>query len=348
MGKGDKVGLVQVLDEIKSGLSPAQIVKKYSIPKQNVSYFVGKLKEKGCIQKKGYGVWGYIRPLKEVKEVKDLTTRHYQRPTSKSLTSQPKREIRGHAFIWKIQFLKNYNWDNVVKNYKKKKLTFQYMQHNKIWRTIFNNRKVWLGRKGMTIYEPIDFLGKSSFEVKGRAVFEMDLLIKQILQELGLKLLPYRFTTSREHYGIVKNELARQYNDKKQKMHIRSEDGTIWMWIDDSKGLGELENCDPTINRQVQNYWNNHKDHNFKVDASFILNGFDKLTKAIQHNADNLGYYADHLQSHVASVQVLGRNVDVLGGSVDDQNAIQLKTLSVLEKMEKRLERLEHTQNTNI
>ena len=309
-----KLGLVGVLEEIKSGLSPAQISKKHNIPKQNISYFVGKLKNKGCIRKKGYGVWDYIRSLEQVK---DLTTTHSNKSNEKSFTSEPKKEIRGHAFIWKIQFLKNYNWDNAVKHYKKKNLSFQLMKHNKIWRTIFKNRKIWLGRKGITIYEPIDFLGKSSFEVKGKAVFEMDLLIKDLLQELGLKLLPYRFTTSREHYGIIKNELARQYNDKKEKMHIKSEDGTIWMWIDDSKGLGELENCDPTINRKVQNYWNDHKDNNFKVDASFVLNGFDRLTKSIQQNADNLGYYGENLVSHVSAIQKLGNAVEALQEQVE-------------------------------
>jgi len=325
-----KVGLVQVLEELKSGLSPSKISKKYLIPKQNISYFVGKLKVKGCIRNKGYGVWEYIKPLKEVK---DLTTRQYNRKQPKSWTSQ-KKEIRGHAFIWKIQFVKNYDWSKIIKHYQKKKLTFQLMKHNNIWRTILNNRKIWLGKKGITIYEPIDFMGKSSFEVKGKAVFEMDLLIKNLLRELNLKLIPYRFTTSREHYGIIKNELARQFNDKKEKMHIRSEDGTLWMWIDDSKGLGELENQDPTINRQVQKYWNEHKDHNFKVGAGFILNGFNELTKNIKDNANNLNHYVKHLKSHVVSVQQLGSGVGT-------QNKIQLKTLAVLEKMDKRLEKLE-------
>jgi len=322
-----KVGLIGVLAEIKSGSSPAQISKKFNIPKQNVSYFVGKLKKQGCIQKKGYGVWEYIRPLKEVK---DLTTRQYERNTPKSLTS-PRKEIRGHAFIWKIQFLKDHDWNKIVKHYQKKKLSFQLMKHNNVWRIILNGRKIWLGKKGITIYEPIDFMGKSSFEVKGKAVFEMDLLIKDLFRELNLKFIPYRFTTSREHYGIIKNELARQYNDKKKKMQIRSEDGTLWMWIDDSKGLGELENQDPTLNRQVQQFWNDHKDHNFKVDASFILNGFDQTNQATKKNAEQLEYYAKHLESHVASIQQLG-------SSVDNQNLIQQKTLAALEKMEQRLD----------
>jgi len=195
------------------------------------------------------------------------------------------------------------------------------MKHNNIWRTILNSRKIWLGKKGITIYEPIDFMGRSSFEVKGKAVFEMDLLIKDLLRELGLKIKPYRFTTSREHYGIIKNELARQYNDKKKKMHIRSEDGTLWMWIDDSKGLGELENQDPTLNRQVQQYWNEHKDHNFKIGAGFILNGFNELTKGIKANTDHLEYHAENMRSHVGAIKKLSEVVEKLGEKIDQLSA---------------------------
>jgi hypothetical protein len=322
MREGKKLDLFVVLNEIKSGLSPAKISKKYQIPKQNISYFVVKLKKAGCIQKKGYGVWEFKRDLKQVK---DLTIRQYDKIPQKSLTSLPKKEIRGHAFIWKIQFFDPVDWKKAVDKYlikvhlkqKIPKLTFQFMKYNKQFRTIFQNRKIWLGKKGMTIYEAMDFMGRSSFETKGTAVFEMDNLIKNFLQELDLKFRAYKFTTSREHYGIIKNELARQFNDKKEKMEIRSEDGDVWMWIDDSKSLGELENKNPMINRQVQKFWNDHKSNDFKVDATFILNGFNETTKGIQANTQHLEYHAKNMRDHVKAVRILGKAVEKLTEKVD-------------------------------
>ena len=216
MEKAKKLGLVQILDLIKSGLNPSEISKKYNIPKQTISYSVGKLRKEGCVEKVGYGVWKYVRPLKRSP---NLTTRQSNRSKQNIRTSH-KKEIRGHAFIWKIEFIEPYEWRRAVQRYQKKKLSFQEMRHNKIIRTIFENRKIWLGKRGLTIYEPLDFFGESSFQVKGNAVFEMDKLVKHLLLELNLKFRPYRFTTSREHYGIIKNELARQYNDKKEKMEI--------------------------------------------------------------------------------------------------------------------------------
>lgn len=274
MKRGKRIELDSILSLIKSGKSPACISKEFNIPKGSLAYHVDKLKKLGCIEKKGYGVWKYIKSLKEVRS---LTITH----SDKLSRTSHKKEIRGHAFIWKIQFYNPYVWEKIVNSYKKKRLTFQFMKHNKQFRTIVNNRKIWLGRRGMTIYEPIDFMGRSSFEVKGKAVFEMDKLIKHLIKELGQKMRPYRFTTSREHYGIIKNELARQYNDQKKKMEIRTEDGNVWMWIDDSKGLGELENNEPNVNRQVQNFWNNHKKNNFKIDADYTKKGFNKVNKEV-------------------------------------------------------------------
>jgi len=314
MKEDKKLGLVGILAFIKSGLSPAQISKKYLIPKQTLSYTVGKLKRMGCIEKVGYGTWRYVRAIKEVPKT---TTTHSDRQPQKVGTSH-KKEIRGHAFIWRIVFYNPYNWEKIVKSYQKKNLTFQRISSNKVLRTIFKGRKIWLSSKGITIYEPLDFMGRSSHETKGRAVFEMDLLIKDLLRELGQKFKQYKFTTSREHYGIVKNELARQYNDKKEKMEIKSEDGNIWMWIDDSKGLGELENNEAVVNRQVQNHWNDHKKHNFEVDASFVLNGFNKQTNMIGQNTQNLNNYAKHLKSHVASIQELGKAVKILAKNVEE------------------------------
>jgi len=295
-----KTVLVQVLEEIKAGLSPAEISRKHSIPKTTISYHVAKLKKMGNIERVGYGTWRYIRPLKRSP---NLTTRQYDKGT---------KEVRGHAFIWKIEFNKKPNWEAIVSSYKNKKLTFQYMKHNKILRTIFNNRKIWLGKNGLTIYEPIDFMGYSSFEVKGMAVYEMDLLVKGLLKELGLPFRPYRFTTSREHYGLIKNELARQYNKNKEKMIIKAQNGSTWLWIDDSKGLGELETNNPDTSQQVRGFWNEHRKHNFQVGPDFILNVVDKQNQNIQANADNLNNYAVHLKAHVQSVKDLGAGVKEL------------------------------------
>ena len=90
---------------------------------------------------------------------------------------------------------------------------------------------------------------------------------------------------------------------------MRSENGTAWLWIDDSKGLNELETNEPNISRQVQNFWNDHKKLGFKVTPSAVLDSMKKRDEAIQKNAENLDYHAENLKSHVKAVQDLGAGV---------------------------------------
>lgn len=289
-----KLGLVQIISEMKAGLSPAKIAKKHKISKQTLDYSFGKLKALGCIEKVSYGVW---KVLKEVPKT--------PQGSIGGDSDFSKKPIRGHAFIWKIEFVQPYDWFKIIKAYKKKKLKFGLICGGRVPRTILNNRKIWLTRKGLTIYEPLDFMGRSSFEVKGTAVYEMDRLIKSLIRELGLKFKRYRFSTSREHYGMVKNELARQYNARKEKMIVRGEDGTAWLWIDDSKGMEEMETNEPNVSRQVQNFWNDHKKHKFEATPSMVLG-------AIKKNAENLDYHAENMRSHVEAVRDLGAGVKEL------------------------------------
>lgn len=261
-----KLGLNDILQLIKAGSNPSKICEGHKIPKQTLDYSVNKLKKLGCIEKKGYGVWEFIKEVPEV-----------PKDTRKG-DSDFKKQIRGHAFIWKIKFYDPIIWEKFIKN---SSIKYSLICRKKVFRIVFENRKIWLTKDGIIIYEPIDFMGDSSFQVKGMAVFNMDIIVKKLLKKLKIKEQKYKFTTSREHYGIIRNELARQYNERKEKMQIRGEDGTVWLWIDDSLSLGELETDEPVVNRQVQNWYNDHKRTNFQMTPSRIINNFDRVDKKL-------------------------------------------------------------------
>lgn len=300
-----KFVLVQIFELIKAGRNPAQISKELNIPKTTIAYSVGKLKKMGCIEKKGYGVWEAIQEPKKYEKVHKVG----MTGTPKKVRTSPKKQIRGHAFKWRIRFFKDINWE---KRIKESKLKYQMICMNKVFRIIYKGRKIWLTKNGMVIYEPLDFMGKSSYESKGKAVYEMDRLIKSLLNRLRQNFVPYQFTTSTEHYAIIKNELARQYNDRKEKLLINNEEGTTWLWIDDSKGLSELETNDPKINREVQNWWNDNKKHNFQVTPTFLMETMNQQSNMIGQNAMNLNNYSVHLKAHVDSVKQLGASVQEL------------------------------------
>jgi len=251
--------LLRIISEIKKGNNPSKISKDLNISNQNLNYYLRQLKEEGVIKKESYGVW---KVLKEVKI------------SNKARLKEVKKQIRGHAFNWKIKTKDEIDWKRRLD---KKRIKYQLIGINKSTpRIIFNNKKIWFTKTGLVIYEPSSFFSKSSFTSKGMAVFELDKTIKELGRKLEIDLWGYRFTTSREHYGMIKNELAKQYNDRGEKLYIKDDEG-IWMWIDDSHSLSELETNQPTTSRNVQNWYNDHKKHNFEVTPSFILKSMDGI-----------------------------------------------------------------------
>ena len=308
-----KLGLDIILKEIKSGKNPAQISKEYKISKQKLQYDLDKLKKSGCIEKVGYGTWRYIKEVQI-------------RPKD---TSNPKfglKEIRGHAFIWNIEFLEGgFDWLQIVENYKKKyknpSLTFKSICGGKVPRVIFNKRKIWMTKKGLTIYEPLDFLGRSSFTVKGQAVFEMDRLIKDLLKKLRLKLQYYKFKCSREHFAHVKNQMARQFNENKEKIKVEF-DGKHF-WVDHSHGDHEEETDDVSISVQAQKHYKSQMKTKFAVTPEVILGNFkessDQMKKILDMRNEDfkmIRNFGVDLYRHIPAYEGMKDEVKQLNGAI--------------------------------
>jgi len=277
MKRGKKFELSHIISLFKEGKKAKDIAKILKISTSNLSYYLDKLKKDGILFYKGKGVWLVQTSL----------------PTPLPMKTN---YSRGHAFIWKIKFNRKIDWKKYLK---RKRISYKIQSSGKVVRIIFEGRKIWLKEKGLIIYEVRDFLGRNSFEAKGKAVFNMDRLLKRLFYKIGMELISYKFTTSREHFGLIKNELARQYNDKGDKLHIIGDDGKEWLWIDDSLSLGELENNNVNINKQLQDWWNDNKKHKFKVTPSFLMENMNNLV-------EDRRYWAKHQKSHIKSIQTLG------------------------------------------
>jgi len=292
MKRERKVILHLIVSEIKSGKIPAIISKEHNIKKQTLQYYLRWLKKEGVIEKEAYGVW---KVLKEV--LKSTKAR------------QVKKQIRGHAFNWKVRFKHNIDWERRLKE---NNIKYQLIGiNNSTPRIIFNGKKIWLTKTGLVIYEPQSFFSQSSLTSKGMAVWELDKTIKKLGRKLKINLTPYQFTTSREHYGMIKNELARQYNDKKEKLFIKDNEG-IWLWIDDSHSLKELETNNTKNSRGVQNWWNKKKKNEFRVDDDYIQDGFKQTNNMIMKNAEHLNFHAENMRSHVEAIKTLSETVKEL------------------------------------
>lgn len=284
--------LNHIIESIDDGKNPARIARELGMSKQNIAFYIRQLKKQGAIEKLGYGVWKVNQEVK--KSTKDTRT------------LEVKKHVRGHAFIWKVKIHKTPSfWEKRAQILLEKGYKVEFVGIKRTPRVIFNNRKIWLTNKGLIVYDSNSFFGSNAVEGKKYAVHALLETLREVEEKLHLNLRPYTFSTSREHYAIIKNALAIQCNRNGEKIHV-FDNGERWLMVDDSLGQGgELEtegkNALP-VNKQMQDWWNDNKSHGFKVTPTFVMT-------AINSQRQNLDYYAEHLKSHVASVQELGNSV---------------------------------------
>lgn len=282
MKKGKKFELCHILSLFKIHSEAKKVAKELGISKTNMSYYTKKLKDLSVLKYVSKGTWDVTEDLNIVQ--KSVGT--HSPLLTKFLTNNPKKEIRGHAFIWKIQFSREFDWKRLLDNSSLKK-KYKIQSSGKVLRIIFQGRKIWLQRKGTaTIFEPFDYFGKNAYQSKGLAVYNLDKLLKTLLEKLNNQPCNYKFTTSRVHYALIKNELARQFNDRGEKLHIKTETGTDWLWLDFSKGDGEfevgnLEEDTEEISKVSQDWWNDNKKTKFKVTPTLILDNFKETSNQI-------------------------------------------------------------------
>ena len=270
-----KIFLLDIINAINKGKNIAQISKDFKVSKQKLQYYIRKLKNKGMIKKIGYGVW--------------KTTKR-----SKTLTKDT-REVRGHAFMWKVKLPKIKNWNKRIQILEKMKIPYKLLgTHNKTPRIIVKDRKIWLGTEYLVIFEPKSFLAHTATEAQNYAI----LGLKQLLEDIEAKLKVsfkirgnYQFKVRRHHYALIKNLIAKQFNKEGKPMNIFYE-GDLWFIIDNSYNLEEAEtvHIDTAIqdNKGFQGYMNSHKKHNFQVTPDFILKSIHGLTTNAVYNDRNI------------------------------------------------------------
>lgn len=242
MKRGQKVGLVEVLSFIKAGKSPAQISKDHNIPKQNISYFVGKLKKEGCIERIGYGVWSYLKPLNKSKKTAVIG--------KNSGGGLKPNTIRGHGFLFKLDLPNPFrNWDKREKILDDLKIKYDPYFVGGVkrgQRIITQKTKVALTSKSILINFPESYIAETPTLARKDAVARFLRVVRgleRIMRADFSQFGKYKFRVSRQHYALIKNSLARQYlNDEynEKKLHIYSGRG-LWLLIDNSYNLQELE-----------------------------------------------------------------------------------------------------------
>lgn len=274
-----KIFLFDILKQIGEGKNIQKIADFYQTSIQLIMYYIRKLEDRKYVYKVGYSVW-------------DLT------PEGKNLTKEGLdiNEVRSHAFMWKIKIPHILKWIDRIKILERNNIPFKLVGTNKTTPSItINDKKIWLAKDHLTIYEPKSFFTKTSEDGYKYAVNSLLTTLRELekLFWVSFKINGnYEFKVRRQHYALIRNILATQINEKGEKLEVRDKNGKLWLLVDNSlNSLKEFESVDKETGVEdcqgLQNYFNAQRETGFKVTATYVLDRFDQLTEICKRLVEN-------------------------------------------------------------
>lgn len=280
-----------VLERIKLGKNLAQIARDLDISKQRLNYYVATLKRHGCIKKIGYGCWQFIKYL-DLKEVKK-TAVIGQTDSGTFQTLKPGK-VRGHGFLMNLRLRENLrNWERREEIFKQLGITYKPYYVGGIVRgqtIVFRKRKVHLTRKSIVVNFEESFINDDARKVRKDLVYDYLRFVKALEATLRADFKingQYFFKVSRQHYALIKNALAKQYDKENKRLEVYNHRG-LWFVIDNSFNLHEAETIhkDKAVedNLKVQNFFNSLEEK--PITTHDIYKNFSEIRQMIRETSE--------------------------------------------------------------
>ena len=297
--------------------------ESFNTSKQGLNYYVKALKAYNLISRVGYGVWKASKDYdqavekKKVKKVKKLS----------AVGSSRGKNIRGHGFRFKVKIGKIRNWNRREEWLVRKGLNFKSVGSNWVGQSfLFRGYRVWLTPVSVVVWFPKDqsYVASSASGAYKYAVSDIEAVVKGLESLLGVRLRvrgKVVFKVFGEHYGHLKNELARQYSREGKKLFVRDLGG-CWLVIDASVPgqFGELEavragSAVADMDEVVVPFFNDLKKH-FEVSGEAVT--VSGLLSVLQGVLGNQAVFDANMKSHIAVVKELGSGVRELNKKIKE------------------------------
>lgn len=330
---------LSIISYLKAGLNPAKIATKLSIPESTLQYHLSILKKQGIVCKVGYGTWELLKPLESREKTTAGSTHvgHPQHPPSRGssrgssavltqseLTRFTQDSVRAHAILttWSTpRGMRNWNNHNRIKYLTTRNIPFKPLGiGGGGQRIIVKDRKTWLTDKSIIIYDKASYFAEAALQAKNTALATHLSIIKHIERLLHTSFLvgsDYKFKVSRQHYALIYNALAKQYNSTGEKLEVRTGKG-LWLLIDDSYSMDELETVHPSTgmsdNLKVQEFFNGVKTT--AITPEFILQAMNGIQ-------ENQAAFAVNMVSHVDAIKKLGSGVEQMNSLIGKMTEIK-------------------------
>lgn len=303
-GKNFVLYVEKIYNYIKEGMKFSDICEKMNMSKQRLQYYVDYLIEGDFIKKSGYSCWEIIKDFSnnELKQVQKT----YRIANSKliEISKLPPDTIRGHAIKIKLFLPKAvYNsnaWKNRQETFLKQDVKFTPIEslYGGGENIILNGTEFNLTNRSILITLNNSYFGQDIDKVRTEMFIDVLRSIKRLERLLCAnfgEFNNYKFKICRQHFSLIKNCLAKVYLKSKNEFLKVSDENGLWLLVDNSFSLSELECISPETAQAdvegIRNYFNSHKRTDFKVTPDFILQTFrvqDELNLQIFEALDDI------------------------------------------------------------
>lgn len=319
--------------DILNGLKDApanEVADSLGLSKQSLNYHLKKLKLLDIVENIGYGTWhvkeeNLDRLEKLTKKVKKTSKNSEERhkrvsPNKGDVPAESyfvdftdgvkaKLEpdtVRSHAYHFVLQIRKNIrNWCKEKRReyLDKKKVHYEKIRQGE--QLLVKGCTVWLTNKSVNVWLPHSFYVEEADDGYALAVQEFLKVVKGVESLLRLDFRingRHKWRVASEHHALIMNALAKEYNDKKEKLFVDDAEDGVWAWIDDSEGLNEFETGLPgergrSANRKVKYWFNGLKRLDEEVGPQDILDMIGELSNLQMFQAENIASHVPVFRS---------------------------------------------------
>jgi hypothetical protein len=268
-----------------------------------VSKVIKRLKACGAVSRIGYGVWNVDRSLyySHLKQVNQIT----------GCRSRDTPPVRGHGFRFFVRLPEA----DYGKFMGKADFVFKEVPGGFSFELFGHRVKLFLSgsldvyfKSGWSVY------ADSSHVSFRAALVELERILVRFecLFDIGLSR-PFKFGVTRQHYALIKNELAKDCDDRKEKLKVLAEDGRTWLLVDNSFALHELEAQHQVTARddseKVKAFFNGVREVE-GFTPQFVLGMFKGLI-------EDRAFHAENMRRHVEAIETLGVKVAAFSDVVE-------------------------------
>lgn len=243
----DKNFYFTVLDLIKSGFNLQQIAIRFGMSKQNLNYHIKPLRELNIIEERAKGIWKInTKELGKFKDIKDMKLVKKTVLPTKHIDLLP-NSIRGHANQFTLLIGEIDNWNKRHEYLQKKNIKFDYYKPHKRVSFTFNNFQIRLYPKSITIWFPknLSYIHENNaLVVFEKTRYDFFMLIKRLEGLFNRSFTikgKYWFRVSMAHYSLIKNALAKKFEEEGKKLYVKIHRGKEYFIVDNSFKWHEFE-----------------------------------------------------------------------------------------------------------